>query len=679
MPFAVAAVLRRLERPGEALLDTLVSYLRDRELLLVLDNCEHLIDACANLADRVLSGCPKVRLLATSREQLRIGGEATWRVPSLALPDYQRATSVDELARSPAVQLFVERARAVQPGFVLTAGNAPTIGQICRRLDGLPLGIELAAARLRALGLDQILDRLEVSIRLLVGGSRTAPDRQQTLRATLDWSDALLTQPERVVFRRLAVFAGGWSLDAAEAACSRDEVEAVDVLELLSRLVDKSLVVMEEREGRARYRLLETIRQYAWERLRDVGKAAEARQRHLAWSLALAEQADPKHPGSPKEPGLTQLEVEHDNLRAALAWSIENDPERCLRLAARLAEFWRRGGHHAEGRHWLDAVLAAVEPSSAQLESRARVLLGAGQLAMDAGELGPEQVSLAEESVGLFRDSGNRRGLIEALQHLGRLMLESGRDAEHVHPVLEESLRVAQTLGDQHGIGFALANLAYLAWCQGKYPDALELFEQAVTHIRASGDALITGLVLGALGWYTLLTGDLDRARRYKEESLAILRSLDATEAVGLGLLGLAHVVRAEGDGAQLRLLLAESRALLREAGSPGLADRLGFVGQVQIDRAEYARGVWLLAASGESDGPRFGSLRALFYLMPRDGHWIQCACSTSWRRCRRRSGATRCSAPAAKRRPATYWRCASTSARAVWGAMRRRRSPSSD
>jgi len=450
------------------------------------------------------------------------------------------------------------------------------------------------------------------------------------MRATLDWSDALLTQSERVVFQRLAVFVGGWSLEAAEAVCSGDEVEAVEVVELLSRLVDQSLVVMEERDGRARYRLLEPIRQYAWERLVEAGKAAEARQRHLAWSLRLAEQADPKRPGAPQALGLAQLQAEHANLRAALAWSIENDPEQSLRLAARLAEFWRRGGHHAEGRQWLDAVLAAAGTSSTQQESRAHVLLGAGQLAVDAAELDPEQVSRAEESVALFRDSGHQRGLIEALQHLARVMLESGRDVAHVQPVLDESLRVAHMLGDQHGIGFAMANLAYLTWCQGKHTAALELFEHSLTHIRASGDALFTGMVLGALGWYTFLTGNLERARRCKEDSLAILRSLEATEAVGLALLGLAHVVQAEGDDAQLRLLLAESGALLREAGSPGLADWLGFVGQRQIDRADYARGVRLLAASGESDGPRFGSLRALFYLRPRDARDARLATARS-------------------------------------------------
>ena len=246
VPYAVAAVLGRRERAGEALLDTLVAYLRDRELLLVLDNCEHLIDACADLAERVLSGCPRVRLLATSREQLRIGGEATWRVPSLASPDPQATLSPADLLAYPAVRLFVDRAQAVQPDFALGSTNASAVAGICARLEGLPLALELAAARVPALSLPQILERLDDSVRLLVGGSRTAPTRQQTLRATLDWSYGLLSDQERAVFGRLAVFAAGCSLDAAEAVCAAGDVARSDVLDLLQRLVDKSLVLADE-------------------------------------------------------------------------------------------------------------------------------------------------------------------------------------------------------------------------------------------------------------------------------------------------------------------------------------------------------------------------------------------------------------------------------------------------
>jgi predicted ATPase/transcriptional regulator with XRE-family HTH domain len=610
---AIATALGVHGNPSQTL-----AAVRGRNLLLVLDNCEHVIDACAQLIEQILHAAPDVRILATSRQALRIAGEVIRPVPPLGLPPHDTVPTVDQLQRCEAVRLFVERALAVQPHFAVTTQNAKALAQICQRVDGMPLALELAAARVGVLSVDQIAARLHDRFRLLTGGSRTALPRQQTLQATIDWSYDLLSRRDRVLFERLAVFAGGWTLEAGEAVCAGEEIDRAEILDGLAALIDQSLVVVAVHGEQRRYSLLETLRHYAWERLVESGKASEARERHFAWYLGLAEQSDPQRPGTDQHPGLTQLEAEHDNLRSAMEWSLENDPERGQRLAGCLAEFWRRSGHHGEGHRWLTAVLATGYASSSQVGSRARVLLGVGQLAADRGEPGPDQVTLAKESVRLFRDAGDQLGLVKALQHLGRCMLESMGEAEQVHPLLAESLRVAQTLGDQHGIGFALANLAYLAWWQGNHGQALELFEQAVAHIRASGDALFTGLVLGSLGWYTLLDGDRDRARRFKEESLDILRSLEAKEAVGLGLLGLAYVVRQDGDGARLRAVLEEGGSLLRETGSPGLYDWLSFVGQLHVARGEYARGVRFLAA-GDSDGPRAGSLRALLYQMPRD------------------------------------------------------------
>jgi predicted ATPase/transcriptional regulator with XRE-family HTH domain len=613
---AIATALGVRGNPSQPLQTVLVAALRGRHLLLLLDNCEHVIDACAQLIEQILHTAPDVRILATSRQALRIAGEVCRPVPPLGLP-HSTVPTVDQLQRYEAVRLFVERALAVQPRFAVTTQNAKALVQICQRLDGMPLALELAAARVGVLSVDQIANRLDDRFQLLTGGSRTALPRQQTLRATIDWSYDLLSRRDRLLFERLAVFAG-WTLEAADAVCTGEEINCAEVLNGLTALIDQSLVVVAEHGAERRYGLLETVRQYAWERLLESGKASDAQERHLAWCLELAEKSDPERPGTNQHAGLTQLEAEHANLRGAMAWSLENDPERALRLAGYLAEFWRRSGHHSEGHRWLTAVLDTAHPSSSQVGSRARVLLGVGQLAADRGEFGLDQVVLAEESVRLFRDAGDQRGLVKALQHLGRCMLESAGDAEQVHLVLDESFRLAQTLGDQHGIGFALANLAYLAWLQGDHRQARELFEEAVTHIRASGDALFTGLVLGTLGWYTMVDGDRDRARQFKEESLAILRSLEAKEAIGLALLGLACVAHQDGDGARLRALLEESGSLLRETGSPGLYDWLSFNGRLQVDRGEYAHGVRLLAA-GESDGPRAGSLRALLYQMPRD------------------------------------------------------------
>jgi predicted ATPase len=288
VPQAVASVLGVRERSDRALLDVLVAHLARRQVLLVLDNCEHLVKACAELADTLLHGCPGVRLLATSREPLHIAGERAWRVPSLAIPDPRAIVPPDELARYSAAQLFVERAQAVQANFGVTPRSAPVLAAICARLEGLPLAIELAAAWVRALGVEQILERLDDAVGLLVGGSRLAPS-QQTMRATLDWSYGLLAPPEQIVFRRLAVFVGGWSLEAAEEVCSGSGVAPREVLGLLTGLVDASLVQVDEQDGRARYRLLEPVRQYAQAQLEASGELDAVRHQHVSYFESFAE------------------------------------------------------------------------------------------------------------------------------------------------------------------------------------------------------------------------------------------------------------------------------------------------------------------------------------------------------------------------------------------------------
>jgi predicted ATPase len=340
LPYAVATILGCRDRAGEAMIDTISTYLKGRELLLVLDNCEHLIDACASLAERVLSGCPQVRLLATSRERLRIGSETTWRVPSLASPDRRTSTSMTsvELLGFPSVRLFVERARAIDSGFALGPGNASTVVDICARLEGLPLALELAAAHVSALALPQILERLDDSFRLLVGGSRTAHTRQQTMRATFDWSYALLSAAEQAVFQRLAVFAGGWRLEAAEAVCANGAVAPADVLELLTHLVDKSLVVAEvdDSDSRSRYRILEPIRQYARERLVASGELDTVRHRHVTFFLAFAEalERDASVGGARRHTAADALVAEYGNLLVALRWALDaQDADFALRLA----------------------------------------------------------------------------------------------------------------------------------------------------------------------------------------------------------------------------------------------------------------------------------------------------------------------------------------------------------
>jgi predicted ATPase/DNA-binding SARP family transcriptional activator len=321
----VAGALGITERPGEPLVDTLVDSLTDKEMLLVLDNCEHLIDAAARLAEELLRSCPRLRILATSRELLSITGEAVLQVDPLSLPDTDGVASVEGLMRYEALRLFVDRARLRLPDFELTQQNAGAVARVCRKLDGMPLAIELATARMGALAVEQVAERLEVTLDVLSGANRTAAPRQQTLRATIDWSHRLLSEDEQMILRRFSVFARGWTLEAAEAVCSGGGIEQEEALDLLGGLVDKSLVVAGvATDGAVRYRMLESIRQYAWENLEQNGEADEVRDRHAAFFLALAEEADPKLAGPQQGVWVERLEAEHDNLREALSWFLEH-------------------------------------------------------------------------------------------------------------------------------------------------------------------------------------------------------------------------------------------------------------------------------------------------------------------------------------------------------------------
>jgi predicted ATPase len=366
----VSQVLGVREAPGRSPTEALAQHLEHKKTLLVLDNCEHLIDACAELVDTLLRSCPKLHILATSREALGVGGEIAWLVPPLALPDPGDRAPVEELGRYEGIRLFRERARSVAPTFELGEGNAPAVARLCRQLEGVPLAIELAAARTRVLSVEQILKRLEDSLKLRAGSDRTAPERQRTLRGTLDWSYDLLSEAERLLFARLSVFAGGWTLEAAEAVGAGDDIEEEDVLDLLSKLVDKSFVVVEGTSGEngLGYRMLEPVRQYGYERLEGSGEAEAVRRRHAEYYLALVEEAEPEL----REQGawLESLEAEHANRRAALGWALDpvedaQEPagaeraELGLRLAAALAQgrFWNAYGP-SEGRRWLERGLA---------------------------------------------------------------------------------------------------------------------------------------------------------------------------------------------------------------------------------------------------------------------------------------------------------------------------------
>lgn len=604
IPQAVATALGVREQPAKPIMDTLLVSMKSRQLLLVLDNCEHLVEACAHLADSVVGGCLNVRLLATSREPLRVQGEMTWRVPSLGVPDLTQTHTLDELASSPAVQLFMDRAKAVRPAFVLNE-NAPTVVQICRYLDGLPLGIELAAAQLRALGVEQILERLQASHRLLVGGSRTAPDRQQTLKATLDWSHALLTPPERVVFRRLAVFVGGWSLEAAEAVCAGGEIEDVDVVELLSRLIDKSLVVMEERAGRARYRLLEPIRQYAQERL-DVSDELAVVQERLATHFDVF--AGQSAHTLQRDVGLELQEPEQDNLRAALRWCLDHAAvDVGLRLARHCTYFWDARSMSHEAQAWLSQLLALPGPER-PTDDRAAVLGYSGNLATRYGDFAAGR-ALHEQGLATARVVGDAFQLFNNLNDAGTGAVYRGEYAlAQAH--LEESVATARAAVDQAGDAAerrrmqaceaeGMSRLSWLANLQADYATARFHAEAALSLARTVGEPWLIARALNMLGDAFLGEGDIAAARSLLEESLTMHQQVSERWITAYTLDHLARVALTEARHPEAQTRFAESLMLRQEAGDVAMIARsLEGMAALAAARAEPERAVRLAGAA---------------------------------------------------------------------------------
>ncbi|MDX6242041.1 MAG: hypothetical protein QOG10_6933, partial [Kribbellaceae bacterium] len=490
VPLTVARALGLPDQPGRSITETLLRSVRDRRLLVVLDNCEHLLEASAQLVNDVLAGCSRVTILATSREPLMVAGEVNWQVPSLSLTDE-------------AVELFTDRARRARPDFTVTEDDSETVTEICRRLDGMPLAIELAAARVRALSLDEIVGSLHDRFRLLTGGARTAVRRQQTLRASVDWSHALLTEPERILFRRLAVFMGGFDLDAAQAVAGTSEVERFQVLDQLSLLVDKSLVVAENSGGRARYRLLETVRQYAQEKLGESGEADAVRGRHRDHYKAMAAQLDaPVGTGYGRH--LEQAVEEIDNLRAAFAWSHESgDLVGALELASTLQPLWLTRGRISEGIAWLDAAGAAgaaVEPAI-----WARAIADKAVLSSWVDATGG-MVERALEALAIARQV-NEPAL--STRVLAACACITAHDADVARPYFTEALGLARELGDSWRLCQILGRQAYGAMLAGEVATTQSLAEEGYDLALSIGDDFNARQCLMYIGWANTGRGDV--------------------------------------------------------------------------------------------------------------------------------------------------------------------------
>ncbi len=570
LPGVMATALKVRDQPDRPILNVLTEYLEQKRLLLLLDNCEHLISASARLADELLHVCPNLKIMATSREALGVIGETAYIVPSLSVPE-TAAVALDALAEFDAVRLFVERAAAVLPSFRLEPQNASAVAAICRHLDGMPLAIELAAARMNALSAEDIAQRLHDRFTLLTGGSRTTIPRHRTLRAALDWSFDLLTDPERMLLRRLAVFAGGFTLEAAEAVCAGDEVEPRSTVDILAHLVEKSLVVFHAHERR--YGLLETIRQYSEERLIASGYAAWMREQHGAYYLHLAEQAEPLLRGREQRAWLERLEGEHNNLRAALEWSktAEDGSERLLRLAAALWRFWHVHGYWREGRQWLEEALAKAP--GAPLPIRTKALFGAGVLAIWQQDYGPASRFL-EESLAVARMRGDDRAAADALRALSQAAWWQ-RDYERASALSEESLTLFQQIGDPWGISSALRHRGFqiLTHHQRKreWQLASSMFEESLGISRALGDLRGVGHSTSGLGITARLAGQYKQAERLLQEALSLFRDLGDMFGIVNVLLELGRVAARRGDTERTTRLFGAAQSLREVGGAPVL------------------------------------------------------------------------------------------------------------
>jgi predicted ATPase/DNA-binding CsgD family transcriptional regulator len=564
VPQAVASTLGVREQPGRSLSETLSEYLLSKKVLLVLDNCEHLIEACAELAEALLRSCPELRVLATSREALGITGEVAWLVPSLSLPDLRRLPDIESLPRYESARLFVERTTAVKPTFALTEQNALAVAQTCYRLDGIPLAIELAAARAKVLPVEQIADRLEDSFKLLSAGSRTAMPRHRTLHATMDWSHELLLEEERTLFRRLSVFAGGFTLEAAESVCAVEDLEPDETLELLSHLVDKSLVVMREEGGEARYRLLETVRQYGREKLSESGEAGQLRERHAGYYLVLAEEAEPELKGERQVAWLERFEREHDNLRAAISWSLErNNLQDVARLGWTLWLFWWIRGHFAEGRQSMEEALWVEGNVAMPVSARAQALFVAGTNACGQGDHQSAE-PLLEESAALFRELGDERGVAYALGSAAVLEITLERYERGI-VYSEEATDLFLKVGDKWGAAPMLGCSA-VGWLnQGDHGRAKSLAERGLAMCRETGDKHGTSIALCTLAGIAQAERDHERARDLFEEGLTVSAELGNEADVVHCLEGLASIAGAEGSIVRAARLWGAAETLLEK------------------------------------------------------------------------------------------------------------------
>lgn len=582
LPQTIAEALDVKEDPRVKLSDTLCDYLKDKEMLIILDNCEQLIEATSKLVEKLLQSSPKLKIIATSREALRITGEQTLKVSSLSLPDPQTDNTLEKLEKFESVKLFIDRAVSVNQNFKVTDDNAGVLAEICFRLDGIPLAIELAAARVKVLSLDKINDRLNDRFKLLTGGERTALPRRQTLRALIDWSYELLSENEKILWRRLAVFSGGWSLESAEKVCGEASIDEADILDLLNNLIEKSIIIFDEVNDR--YRMLETIKQYGSEKLTEFTELKFATLKHLEYFLLRAEEIKAKLSGVDLKIQLDKLEEDYPNYQAALSWSVEEGKRlESIRLAIALCKYWHIKGFISEGRKWLSVLSQRREDIPKPMLASVLNYLGVFDYAQ--GEYARAEEELLE-AFEIRKESGDKRSIADGLNILGLLAYEKG-DYEKALEYHEECLKLQRENSDKLGIAISINNLGLIYQDLKKKENEADeeaLYKEGLQLFREAGDSRRLATFLNFLGNVFLDKNEFDAAQKYYEESLNLFKELGNKRGIAFSLGSLSNLARNQRDFSKAKKLLEESLLICESLGDKlGMAITYSNLGEIMI------------------------------------------------------------------------------------------------
>jgi predicted ATPase/class 3 adenylate cyclase len=584
LPQKIIIELGIKEESKKALEETLSSYLKDKEILLILDNCEHLIESCAALSEKLLKACPKLKIIATSREALKCTGEQVYSVSSLKTPNVKDKLTPEQLTQYESVRLFIERALTVNPRFRVTNENAPALSGICSQLDGIPLAIELAAARIKVLSVEKIFERLNNRFSLLTGGVRTALPRQQTLKALIDWSYDLLSEKEKMLWSRLSVFNDGWTLDAAEEICADDKIDKDSVLDLLALLAEKSILILEE--SGERYHILETLKRYGEGKLEEANESMNIYSKYLNYFVELSEFVEPKLTGDEVHLWLDKLEKEHGNLQSAIEWALKNGfQNEGFRLAGALGLFWDIRGYYSIGRGILESMLNNVKEISKPVLGKA--LVRAGLLAQSQGDYS-QAMKFYEQSLVLYLGQDDKNSISTVLRSMGNVVYEQG-DYAKARKLIEAHLEFKREIGDKHSIADSLNDLGNMAYDQGDYEQARNFHEESLALRREIGYKRGIAGSLNNLGNVAYNLGEYEKAQKLQEESLAIKRELGDKKGITTSLHNSAILAYANGDLKKAKSLFEETLTLVREIGDKtGIADSLHDLGFVEYEQGNF-------------------------------------------------------------------------------------------